>query len=581
MVIPLALLTACGGGGGKSGSLPPVNNTPQTKKTGTATFSLKLPGKNTMSRVRRPYYQSQATLGVAIDWTSTDPTHPDYSAPISAVCPGAPSLPPGVTGCTIDANGDTDYSFQLQIPGGTYTAFTVTTFDTAPTLGDFTGNQLAQGQVGAPVVITAGVSNTIPSLTFYGIPATVSFVPAPSQSHVVQYGGTTTPSGSGPQFAIIGNAPQAFYVQAVDADGFLISSTDSGAPTIAVSDASSTKHFNVATTSNASQFTLTAIDATANATINATATPGGVGLSAITHSVIVAPVQELWTSQSAGPSPNGIVGYPLYPPAYTPGNAIDLSNPSLPGCDGSCNWQWAAMAPNGNIWVYETETAALWVFGQGSGSQGPIVPTAASPVTLGPSPAGFTIDSNGLLYLTDTSSGNITIYNTASPSNALVAFPDGTNYPSSVAIAPNAANVPTGLVGSIWVADSTNISAYTKYTSGTPSSIPVSNPPGSASAVAFDAAGHLWVYDPDDGLVDVYSIGGSASSATMSLVASTSVGSADGSDQLGVTAQGTAWMGGPSSLNGLFSYSLSGSTLTIAGPFSSGIADTFSVMIAP
>jgi hypothetical protein len=576
MVIPLALLTACGGGGGgKGSSLPPAGSAPQSKKTGTATFSLRLPGKNTMARVRRPYYQSQATQGVGIDWVSSNPTSPDYSAPLSATCPALASLPPGVVSCTIDANGNTDYSFQLQIPAGTFPNFTVTTFDQAPASGGtFSANMLAQGQLAAPVVIVAGQANTIPNLTFYGVPASVSFQPGPAQSHVVTYGGN---------IAVIGNAAQTFFSQAEDADGFAISSNDGGAPAITVAEAAgdNPQMFTVATTANPYAFTLTAINASGNASIVVTATPGGTGLSAVTNSVTVTPIQEMWTTQSAGPNPVGIVGYPLYPNTYTPGGALDYANPVLPGCTGACNWQWAAMAPNGSIWVYETETGELWVFGQAAGSQGLAVPTAASPVTLGSSPKAFTIDSNGLLYLTDSSTGNITIYNTASPKNVLASFPDGPNIPFSVAVAPNAPNVPAALVGTIWVADSVNISAYTKYTSGAPLSIPVSNPPGSAEGVAFDNSGNLWVYDNTDGLVDVYSVGGTTSGATMALIASTSVGSADGSEQLGVTTQGTAWMGGPASLNGVYSYTLSGGTLAASGPFSNGISDVFSVMIAP
>ena len=296
LLIPLALLTACGGGGGKSGSLPPAGNVPQTKKSGEATFSFKLPGKSTMTKLRRRYYQSQATQGVAIDWTSSDPTHADYSAPISAACPALPSLPPGVTGCTIDSNGDTDYTFELQITAGTYPNFTVTTFDTAPSVGDFAGNMLAQGQLAAPVVITAGTTNAIPSLTFYGIPAAVSFVPGPAQSHVVTYAGN---------IAVIGNAPQTFFAQAVDADGFVIDSTDGSAPALTVAESTSDnpQMFTVGTTANPFAFTLTAINASANAMVDLTATPGGTGLSPVTSKVTVAPVQELWTTQEAGAIP--------------------------------------------------------------------------------------------------------------------------------------------------------------------------------------------------------------------------------------------------------------------------------------
>jgi hypothetical protein len=582
LIVALALLTACGGGN-KGSSLPPTGSAPQAKKIGTATFTLKIPSSSTMTKLRRRYYQSQATQGVAIDWTSSNPYAPDYSAPISATCPVPTAYPLGVTSCAPDpVDGGTDYSFQLQIPSGSYPNFTVTTFDAAPVSGAFpsapAANMLAQGQLAAPVVITGGTSNTIPNLTFYGIPASVSFQPGPSQAHVTTYNGT---------IAVIGNMPQTFFAQAEDADGFVIDSTDAGAPTVTVAEASSDspQYFNVATTSSAYEFTLTAESGSAGspAQMVLTATPGGTGLAPISEKVAVTPVQEMWTTQAGGTGLMGIVGSPLYPPSYTLGAALDYANPVLAGCDELCNWSWAAMAPNGTIWVYEQTTHAIWVFTQGPGSQGVLVPASPSTLPLGASPQAFTIDSNGLIYTTDTSSGDISIFNSASPSTALVSFPDSPNFPYSIAVAPNAPNVPAALVGTIWVADSSNISVYNRYTSGAPASIPVSGAPGSAGGLAFDSKGNLWVYDPDDGNLDVYSISGSNSSAFMGLVAQTSLSGdpAVGSNQLGITAQGTGWMGGPGSLNGIYSFTLSGSTLSSGTLYSNNVPSVWSVMIAP
>ena len=582
-----ALLSACGGGGGKGGSLPPTGSNPQAKKIGTAAFTLKIPGSSTMTKLRRRYYQSQATQGVAIDWVSTNPSAPDYSAPITATCPSpAPSAyPPGVTNCvgpTQSADGGTDYTFQLSIPAGTYPNFTVTTFDQAPASGEtFTAsaNMLAQGQLAAPVVITGGTSNTIPNLTFYGIPASVSFVPGPAQSHVTTYSGN---------IAVIGDAPQTFFAQAVDADGFVIDSTDSGAPTVTVTEAASDspQEFSIATTATPYEFTLAAKNASGNATIVLNATPGGTGLLPMPpESVTLTPVQEMWAIESAGPV-NAIDGFPLYPSnSYNPGSTpLDSANPSFPNCGSPCNWAWSAIAPNGDLWVEGEGTPdALYVFKQGAGSQGLVAPSGAAPVPLGSTPQGIAIDANANVYVSDSSSGSVTIYNTSGTQLALIS---GVTSPTGIAIAPNTPNVPSALAGSIWVGCSPNICAYTPYSGTTPTAIALSTDGtlSFAQGLAFDSSGHLWVYDEVGGVISVYSIGGSATSATLSRAAvSLSLGSIDssiGSNQLGVTAQGTGWIGGPGSLNGLYSFTESGASLNASSKFTQ-FGSVWSVMIAP
>jgi hypothetical protein len=514
MVIPLALLTACGGGAGKSGSLPPATNTPQTKKSGEATFSFKLPGKTTMTKLRRRYYQSQATQGVAIDWTSTDPTHPDYSAPISATCPvptlGNSNLPPGVTSCTIDANGDTDYAFQLQIPAGTYPNFTVTTFDTAPTVGDFSGNMLAHGQIAAPVVINPGVANTIPNLTFYGIPASVSFQPGPAQSHVVTYGGN---------LAVIGNQAQTFYTQAQDADGFDISSNDSGTPTITVAESAndSPQHFTVATTSNPYSFTLTAKDATANATIIVTATPGGTGLTSVTRDVTVTPVQELWTTVEAGNAPYGIWGYPV----YGTGSAVQpidgyndpIGNALCGGGGSSCNFDYAAIDPSSNTiyaaGINSSSIPAIYAFPLSAAPPGLTVPSGA--VYTGAAGDNFTsiaIDAHQHGFIVDNNSGSIQLeaYSTSSGSWTPIVPYGGMGTADAVAVAPTATQVPAALAGSIWVGLSAGGFAVFPQFSGSSFGSPgTATGSGAATPVqvaGFDSNGYLWSTDGSNVYID-------------------------------------------------------------------------------
>jgi hypothetical protein len=566
----LTLLTACGGGGGTAASNAVIPKTPAKAPT-TATFAFALPGKATSARVRRPYYQSQATAGVAIDWNSTDPTHPDYAAAIGAVCPG--TLPTGITACTIDALGNTDYTFQLAMLPGRYT-FTVSTFAMAPVSGVFTGTVLAQGQLAAPVVISSGTTNTITGLTFYGVPAGVSFVAGPAQSHVALLNGG---------YAVVGNAPQTFYAQATDAAGFAIASSDSGAPTVTLSEAASdaTQNFAIASSSKYA-FTLTAEAASPTsvpATITVNAVAGGTGLPPFSTNFAVTAVQELWTTQAGGTGTEGIAGYPLYPPSYLPSTPLDLSNPQ--NCDGQCDWSWGALDNSGNIWVYETLTASAYVFAQGSGSQGPIAPSVPQTIPFGSSPQAFTIDTDNHIYITNTSSspGTISIWPTLK-APVLAVIQDAQAEPVAVAVAPSAPNVLAALIGTIWVADAKGISVFTAYTSGVPTRITVSGGPGGAQAVAFDPSGHLWVYDTG-GNLDVYTISGSTSAATMSLVAQVPVASTDGANQLGITAQGTAWMGGPGSLNGMYSYNLSGSTLTVGNFVYQNVPSVWMASVVP
>lgn len=575
VIVMLALLTACGGGGGKGSSLPPTGSAPQAKKIGTATFTLKIPSSSTMTKLRRRYYQSQATQGVAIDWTSSNPNAPDYAAPITATCPSpAPSAyPPGVTNCvgpTQSADGGTDYTFQLSIPAGTYPNFTVTTFDQAPASGEtFTAsaNMLAQGQLAAPVVITGGSSNTITNLTFYGIPAAVSFVPGPAQSHVVTYGGN---------LAVIGNAPQTFFAQAVDADGFVIDSTDGTAPSVTVAEAESDspQEFTVATTATPYEYTLTAKNAIANATIDLTAVPGGTGLLSVVDAVVVTPIQELWTTQAGGTGSMGVFGFPLYSTnSYLPSVFLDTSDPQL--CSGACNWYYSAIDPRGDLWVI-AQGYGVYEFAAGAGSQGLLAPSSPTVIPLGTSPQSVAIDSNGYIYLVDSYNSTIKIYNTSAPSSTpLATITDSNGIPASIAIAPN---------GDIYVGDSVGITVFGPYSGGAsaPSQVgQITSGVGYPEGLAFDPSGNLWIYDEEDGVVEVTS----ATTSSVSVKASTTPGTTDGAEQLGVTAQGAGWMGGPGSLNGIYAYFYSGSTLatsTLYNNFgSTTIPSVWSVIVAP
>ncbi|MGA7747543.1 MAG: hypothetical protein WCA52_11115 [Candidatus Aquilonibacter sp.] len=551
----LVLLSACGGGG-KGGSLPPTGSAPQAKKIGTATFTLKIPSSSTMTKLRRRYYQSQATQGVAIDWTSSLPNTPDYSAPISATCPVPTAYPPGVTNCGPDpVDGGTDYTFQLSIPAGTYPNFTVTTFDAPPASGGTfaaapAANMLAQGQLAAPVVITGGTNNTIPNLTFYGIPASVSFVSAPAQSHVTTYNES---------IAVIGNMPQTFFAQALDADGFAIDSTDGTAPTVTIgeSPSDSPQYFNIATTSSAYEFILTAQNGSAGASAQMVlkATPGGAGLTPITEKLAVTPVQELWTTQEAGSNPNGIYGYALYPGAAEPAGPIDgyadpIGNALCANGGGSCNFQIGATDPtSGTIYAAGTLSGlpAVFAFTQGAASAGLVAPpTASYSGVAGETYHSMAIDYQHHGFIVDNNSGIVSLeaYSTASsgwsPITALSsATYSGLAAATSVAIAPSTANVPSALVNSIWVSGAEEVMVFPPF-SGT-----LSTPTFVAAltgVVGFDAQGHLWTTDGAN--IYVYTVSGTPAAPVITLLGTTGVAQGGaGGTSFGAAAPDTMWFG--------------------------------------
>ncbi len=208
----------------------------------------------------------------------------------------------------------------------------------------------------------------------------------------------------------------------------------------------------------------------------------------------------------------------------------------------------------------------------GVGSQGVVAPSSPTTIPLGTSPQSIASDRNGYLYLVDSYNSTISIYNTAAPSSTpLTTITDGNGIPASIAIAPN---------GNIYVGDSVGITVYNAYSGGgtAPSQAgQIMNNVGYAEGLAFDGAGNLWIYDSLNGLVEV----ASASTSSVSVIASVAPGTYDGAEQIGITAQSVGWMGGPGSLNGIFGYAYSGGTLSSGSLYSNNIPSVWSVMIAP
>lgn len=582
----LVALAACGGGGGASSTIVPGTG---PKAPALASFKLKLPGKTTMAQVRRPFYQSQATAGVAIDWSSTDPRNPNLGYSITQTCP--PTLPTGITSCYLDASGSTIYTFQFDMSPGTYT-FTVTTFDAAPTgttadASSFatTANMLAQGQLAAPITINAGVDNPIPNLTFYGIPASVSFVPAPSQSHVTTVNGT---------MAIIGNAPQTFYAEPLDADGFIIGANDSGAPTLTVYEATTDPipFFKVAKGTGTDQFTVTAIaapgDGSTTGTLEAKAVANGSGLQTIQNAYKLLPVQELWTSQLFT-TPDGIVGYPLLlSNAFVPTNYIDYLPDSTSLCGSSgCQFEWGTTLPDGSFeFISATAPQQVFQYTQATGSQGLNAPTAPIATFSGSQNiTAITADTSGNVFYADASTNTLYATNEAF-SPASLSKTGLTAAPTSIAIAPSSPNLPSAFAGAIVVGTSSGLVIYSPFNAAFSSGNPAKGGPNASSAVGFDAFGYLWNYDGAN--IAVYSLTGTPSNPTLNQLATattSALGVSAGTNMFAATAQGGMWMGqGGGTVAGLNRFSSVGTSVVlnqIAGTPTFNTSTVFPAFVVP
>jgi hypothetical protein len=552
----LAATAACGGGGGSS-ALPPPS--PGSKSPTLVTLSLKIPGPTTLAKVRRPAYVSQATQGVAIDWNSTTPTNPDAAFAVTLACPG--TLPANVLSCGTDAQGNTTYTFQLPIPAGLYT-ITVTTFDTAPSGGAFIGNMLAQGQLGAPVTISAGVANTLPPMTFYGVPASVSFSPAPGdQQHVASY-----LNG----YSIIGNTKQSFYAQASDADGFAIIATDTGAPVISVTQAGA--HFAITHNAALRQWDFTAQSATVPgatpAPITVSASNAGapiMGAPVVSRTVSIYPEQELWAAQQ-GASP-GITGYAIDPISGLIENAlgtvpIDQYISQSGGLCGGLACSFGTIAIDSSNVIYAVAVAptagpssapAVFKFTQGTASQPLTAPIAPSFYQSSGVLNGLAVDNSARIYTTDGSgTGTIAIYGPPlTPSSVAAASMNPAGTLGEIYIAPSIPAIPAALQQSLWIAGTGAVPLVFLPYAGTgsfPSVVSVSfsgTAPGSVSALGFDSQGRVWITDGSQ--VYAYSMT-YTTSITLTFLASTALSFAGAYSytfgaSAGSAASQTMWIG--------------------------------------
>lgn len=532
-----ALLSACGGGGG--GTTPPLNRALPVTHSASVTFVLKVPPAAKQFHAHRNVkrmYVSPSTLGVGIAYAVAPATFSTAQLKTPQV---AFDLTTCGSGCTANSDGSKTYTLNAPIPGSVpQYSIQVDTWDSAPVSGTFSGNMLSQ-QYLASIAVPVGSASTSVTISLDAIPVSLAFTPVAGQSHV-------QPNAGG--WAIIGNAPVQFALNALDADGFTIASSDPGAPSMAINDSTHQFTFSPLTGNLYSVQAVSAASGTASVSLTATAPPLS-GIAPYSTTAALTPVQEVWSSTTAGGPPAGLLGYPIYPVSNEPStSAIDY----LAISTTNYNIRQPAFDSHGNIFLNNTPSsgsppAGIYELTQNGFSLAPSFVNASTPfIGIGTATQfnSLAIDSSDDIITIASSGGSgyggVAAYSSGGSPLAQQnsSGSDSIAYGSDVAIAP--ANVDSGTFKDyVFVAGYFGIGMLSPSPHLTLLSPTITPAVSSLQGITFDANGYLWTHD--GGSLYVYSVTGSASSPVLTQVASASSAGTFTSG-MGRTAQGTVWI---------------------------------------
>ena len=516
-------LVQCGGGGTTP---PPSNNQPILSSAG-ARIVLTIPPSRLQVHLRRPLYTSPSTLGIGVN-VGLHPT--TFSAAQTQTPQSAIDLSPTSTACTPGAGGSRVCTFSIAAPPGS-DDIAVTTWDASPVGGSFVGANALSSQLLAAQTITSGSSTTI-SLSLNGLVSTITMVALPSQIHV-------QPSGSG--YSQVGNALISYDVNALDADGNII--TGQGAPTVTVSSPDRA----IALANAGGSLWNARVVGYPPQPLALTATPPvGSGIAPTVLSFPITAIPELWVTLFNGVASDGsIQGFALYASGPTrlstdkipilgepfglasdgqgdifasdyANNAIygyligndgaissclcdSVGNTAISGLTGPTDIAFGSFAQGGGsgsgLWFAEcgaNDFQTRVVTPTSVAATGTVVPTGSGSVQ----PIGLALDPFGYIWVADSGTGAVSAF-TSSPT-----VPAPATYTVNVPLHPLAVAFDPADATRIWVSSlngAGNIVEALSYPTLSAPPAPLANEnlafPATTVPVSlvFDASHHLWI----------------------------------------------------------------------------------------
>lgn len=467
MAVVLALcLSACGGGGG-AGATPGTAGGGSGHALGSAV--LLIPARTASAKSRQPAFVSPSASSVAIAVNGGTPTVADISA-TSTLC----TTTSGGRSCSVPftaINGNDTITFTL--------------YDAANATGNVLGTGSATATVaGAPFSVTVAIGGTVAKIVLSAASSTLTL--GASSAIAIAINAEDSDGNT-----IIGSAPFASPVTLTDSD--TSGSTTLSATSIAAPGTSVTLTYNGGAVTGGS----VTIGATSTNVVAGNVTP----LSLAVNGGPCAPpttTNHLYVANDAG-------GDVLeYTPPYTAAGIVlgSVGNPVAIAVDNADNLFVAAFGSSG-----------------GSSSAGDLLEyspasSTTSSATLGAGtfqgPRGIAIDANRDVFATD--QGSNSVYEFTLPYGAAThVIPSVTGNVYAIALSPNC---------NLFITAGAHVLEYAPpYTSAPIATISsgLVNP----GALAFDAAGNLYVSDTSSSTVNIYAAPyTSAPTTTIALAAS-------------------------------------------------------------
>jgi len=446
IALAAALLAACGGGGGTGSNIPQGSGAAAPPASAAAvTFTIVIPARAASTAAnRRALYVSPSTVSVVVTLTEQNGTPVTLAQPYAVTVSGisACHLAPRSVARSAQAarkplTERQPCTFSIPEPVGVDT-FSVSTYDaaqTSATPATLTGKLLSTGSVATTVV--ANAANTV-TLTLGGVVAGFTLL----------LGDANPSTGSTQTISLV--------VEAKDADGnFIFGEGNYATPiTLANSDLSGATTLSATTLTHPGNVTVTYTGAPTRATFAASAT-GATSATA----TLVSQISKIYVvNYSAG----SVTTYNPDGTQTTPTITAGLSSP-----------QGIAVDATGKIYVADSSNNTVTTYLPDG--------TQTTPTITGlDEPVGVAIDATGKIYVVDSSGDDVKTF----LANGTQTTPTitGLNFPYAVAVAPN---------GNIYVGNGGNNTVTTFDAIGTQITPTLSI--GDPNGMFIDSSGKLYV----------------------------------------------------------------------------------------